>query len=257
MKVTMLGCGASAGVPMIGCDCEVCTSNDPKNKRSRVSLLLEINDINILIDTSPDLRMQAIANNIRRVDAVLYTHDHADHTHGVDDLRAFNYLSNKTIPVYGDQETIGILQEKFKYVFLPRPQNIWYRPSIEPHVLPDAPVLQFTLMGLDFVAFKQQHGKIATLGYRIGNFAYSTDVNHLPEAAFDALQGVEVWVVDCLRYTESPTHSNLERTLEWIGRMRPKLSVLTHMGHEFEYHKLASELPAGVVPGYDNMVIEL
>lgn len=256
MRVTVLGCGYSLGVPTIGCDCKTCLSDNPKNKRSRVSALIDVHGKNILIDTSPDLRQQALQNNIRRVDAVLYTHDHADHTHGIDDLRSFNYLSGDVLPVYGDKKTLESLQKRFAYTFLGKPEH-WYRPALQPNILPDDDVFEFSGLGIPITGFKQTHGKTTTLGYRIGKFAYSVDVDHLPEAAFKALAGVEYWLVDCLRYTESRSHSNLESTIKWVGRVKPKLAVLTHMAHEFEYEKLSKELPAGIVPGYDGMVLEV
>lgn len=257
MRITVLGCGNSGGVPVIGCDCPVCRSAEPKNKRTRVSILIEINNINILIDTSPDLHQQAIRHDIRRVDAVLYTHDHADHTHGIDELRAFNYMNNKEIPIYGDKATINTLQQRFPYVFLTRPSNIWFRPSLEPRVIAEGAVTPFGLDGVTVTAFEQIHGKNKTLGYRIGNFAYSTDTNKLPETAFDALKELDLWVVDCLRYTEAPTHSHLAQTLEWIRRVKPKRAVLTHLSHDFDYAKLSSELPDGIEPGYDGLTVDI
>jgi len=255
--VIILGCGSSSGVPEIGCFCAVCTSKNTRNKRSRVSVFIEENGANLLIDSSPDFRQQALQNNILRVDAVLYTHDHADHTNGLDDLRAFNKLSGNSLPVFGDAETLGTIQERFPYAFQPKPDKIWYRPSLVPNILPDEPIHQTNILGVPVTAFQQTHGKVTTLGYRIKNFAYSTDTNEMPETAFESLAGVEVWVVDCLRYTESYTHSNLKRTLGWIERVKPRLAVLTHMAHEFDYDALSGELPVGVVPGYDGMVVEL
>jgi phosphoribosyl 1,2-cyclic phosphate phosphodiesterase len=256
MMVTVLGCGSSSGVPMIGCDCAVCMSDNPKNKRSRVSVLIEINGKNLLIDTSPDLRIQALSQHINKVDAVLYTHDHADHTHGLDDLRSFNYLSDNPIPIYGDPKTLELLLERFRYAFKEKPP-VWFRPCLVPNVLPDADTHTFKLFDTSVTLFKQQHGKITSLGYRIGNFAYSTDADGLPDSAFKALEGVEVWVVDCLRYTTSQTHSNLNMSLEWINRVKPTRAILTHMGHEFDYDTLKSELPSGVEPAYDGMQIQV
>ena len=255
MKVTILGCGASGGVPLIGCDCATCTSTNPKNKRTRVSILIETNGINLLIDSSPDLRQQALRHNIRRIDAVLYTHDHADHTSGLDDLRAFNYLSDEMLPIYGNVATLESIKQRFSYAFLPKP-SFWFRPGLIAHPLADKPLQEFEVSGVRVMAFEQLHGKGKTLGYRIGNIAYSTDTDVLPEAAFAALQGVDIWIVDCLRYTKSPSHSNLENTLQWIAKIKPRLAVLTHMGHELEYDYLSKELPGGVVPGYDGMVLE-
>ena len=257
MKVTILGCGSSTGVPAIGCTCKVCTSDNPKNKRTRVSVFIETGGTHLLVDSSPELRQQALRHAIRRVDAVLYTHEHADHTHGIDDLRSFNYLVDKSLPVYGDAETLGLLQKRFSYAFQPKPEMVWYRPSLLANVLPDSAVYQFDIGGVSVTSFHQMHGKMRTIGYRIGNFAYSTDVDALSDAAFGALQGTEIWLVDCLRYAKSFSHSNLENTLQWINRVKPRLAVLTHMSHEFDYDTLSKELPPGVVPGYDGMVMEL
>lgn len=257
MRVTMLGCGSSGGVPLIGCDCAVCTSKNPKNKRLRVSVLVETGAKNILIDTSPDLRQQALRHNIRRIDAVLYTHDHADHTHGLDDLRSFNYLSGDSLPLYGDAHTMEGVKRRFPYAFLPKPENVWYRPSLTTNILPDAETYDFTVYGVSVKLFRQSHGRTHTLGYRIGDFAYSTDAKDLPESAFEALAGVKLWIVDCLRYRESPGHSTLEKTLGWVSRVNPGLAVLTHMAHDLDYDVLCKELPSGVVPGYDGLVLDM
>lgn len=258
MKITILGCGHSLGVPVIGCNCAVCISENPKNKRLRVSVLLEINGMNIVIDTSPDFRQQMLLANIKKIDAVLYTHDHADHTHGLDDLRQFNVLQDDVIPVYSNAEILASLQKRFAYAFLPKPvENAMFRPSLTANILPDIETHEFMIGKTKIVAFKQQHGKGHTLGYRVGDFAYSTDVNMLSETAFETLAGVKYWVVDCLRHAPSYSHSHLERTLEWVERVKPQQAILTHMAHEFDYNTLSTELPTGVVAGYDGMVIEI
>jgi|CXWL01.1.fsa_nt_gi phosphoribosyl 1,2-cyclic phosphate phosphodiesterase len=258
MKITILGCGHSLGVPVIGCGCAVCTSKNQKNKRLRVSVLIEINGTNIIIDTSPDFRQQILQTNINKIDAVLYTHDHADHIHGIDDLRQFNALQKDAIPVYSNAEILESIQKRFSYSFLPKPTaNVLFRPSLVPNILPDVPNHEFMIGNINIIAFEQQHGKTSTLGYRIGDFAYSTDVNGLPESAFEALSGVKCWVVDCLRYTPSHSHSHLEQTLGWIERVKPEQAIFTHMAHEFDYDILSSELPTGVFAGYDGMVLEI
>lgn len=257
MRVTVLGCGSSSGVPMIGCNCAVCTSDNPKNRRTRVSIFIEINGKNLLIDTSPDLREQALKNNIKHVDAILYTHDHADHVHGLDDVRSFNYLSGNALAVYGNEESLNGIRSRFPYAFLPKPEFVWSRPCLIEHIIPKVPVYAFHAHGVAITAFEQIHGDRKTLGYRIGDFAYSTDTNDLPEDTFKALEGVGVWVVDCLRYKHSPVHATLEKALEWAGRVKPRLAVLTHMSHEMEYETLSKQLPKGVVPGYDGMKIEM
>ncbi len=258
MKITILGCGHSLGVPVIGCECPVCTSENPKNTRLRVSVLIEINGLNIVIDTSPDFRQQMLMTNIRKIDAVLYTHDHADHIHGIDDLRQFNVIQNDDVQVYSNEEIMESIKKRFAYAFLPKPlHGSMFRPSISANTFPDVPVHEFMLGEVKITAFEQGHGKSKTLGYRIGNFAYSTDVDRLPETAFEVLEGIECWVVDCLRYTTSYSHSSLENTLKWIGRVKPRQAILTHMAHELDYDKLSTELPAGVFAGYDGMVVEI
>ena len=254
MRITVLGCGNSTGVPAIGCDCAVCRSDNPKNKRSRVSVFVEEQGVHLLIDSSPDLREQALKNNIKQIDAILYTHDHADHTMGIDDLRAFNHLAQKTLPAYGDSSTMNTLTARFPYIFSHKTDKIFYGASLSAHSLPDTPVNHFIISGLSVTSFEQIHAKVKTLGYRIGKFAYSTDVNQLPESAFQVLEGVEVWLVDCLRYKEAFSHSHLKQTLTWIDRVKPRLAILTHMDHDFDYDRLSSELPTGVLAAYDGMM---
>ncbi|MDX2073510.1 MAG: MBL fold metallo-hydrolase [Alphaproteobacteria bacterium] len=257
LRVTMLGCGSSAGVPFIGCDCPVCTSKDPKNNRTRVSLWIEINGKNLLIDSSPDLRQQALREGMTNLDAVLYTHDHADHTHGLDDLRSFNYLSGGPLPIYGDAKTLEMLQKRFSYAFQAKPENLWYRPCLMPHTVVDKDVGSFPLFDTEIGFFRLGHGKSKTYGYRIGNFAYSTDCDAIDDASFDALSGLDVWIVDCLRPEPSYSHAHLELTLSWIARAKPKRAILTHMSHDFDYDTLKASLPAGVEPGYDGLTINL
>ena len=256
MKVTILGCGSSTGVPVIGCKCDVCLSDNPKNKRSRVSLLIETHGKKLLIDSSPDLRAQALRHGIDCIDALLYTHEHADHTHGLDDLRSFNYLSDKAIPIYCDKKTYDSISSKFSYAFLEKPP-VWFRPCLSANILEEGASGSFDVLGIPVTYFKQLHGKTTSLGYRIGNFAYSTDTDGLEPSAFEALSGVKVWVVDCLRYTPSLTHASLPMTLEWIQRVKPELAILTHMAHEFDYDRLSNELPPGVAVGNDGMAIEM
>jgi len=256
MKITVLGCGGSAGVPEIACQCEVCMSANPKNKRTRVSVLVETQGKRLLIDTSPDLRQQAISNGISHIDAILYTHDHADHIHGIDDVRLFNVAADASLPAYGDAKTLAALRARFAYLMQPKPASgVWFRPSLTGvEIQPPTP---FDVQGLRVTPVLQQHAQVTSLGFRIGRFAYSTDVNGFSDASFAALEGLDVWVVDCLRYTPSVTHAHLEMTLGWVEKLKPKRTVFTHMAHQFEYEKLARELPPGIEPGYDGMVLEL
>lgn len=256
LRVAMLGSGPSGGVPLIGCRCAVCTSENPKNRRSRVSLLIEGEGTRVLIDASPDLREQCLRHDISRIDGVLITHDHADHTHGLDDARAFNYHGNQPLALYADSECMQSLRTKFPYMFLdPIPEYGWFRPCLRPHVVNYYDSV--TIGGLTLCTFAQTHGKVQTIGLRVGDFAYSTDVHTLDEKAFEALRGVRVWIVDCLGYKPAPTHAHLERTLEWIARVKPERAILTHMSHQFDYGTLAAELPPGVEPGYDGLVLSI
>jgi phosphoribosyl 1,2-cyclic phosphate phosphodiesterase len=256
MRVTILGCGPSWGVPRIGGEWGKCDPANPRNRRLRVSALVEEGGRTLLIDTSPDLREQLLDAAVQRVDAVLFTHAHADHLHGIDDLRSVNRLMGGAIPIFASSEALGEIRQRFGYVFAPgRPdwQRSFYKPVLEPHVI-DGP---FAAAGLPVVPFAQDHGYSQTLGFRIGKMAYSTDVIELDEAAFAALAGVELWIVDCIRREPHVTHSHLEKTLAWIGRVRPRRAVLTHMDESLDYETLRAELPPGVEPGYDGLTIEL
>lgn len=257
-KLTILGCGSSSGVPVIGCQCGVCTSGNPKNTRTRVSVFIQHdNGRNYLIDTSPDLRQQALRHNINRVDAIILTHDHADHTHGIDDIRPFNYQAQDTIPLYADTFTMQRIREKFPYIFYPKPENnIWYRPAVVPQIIPTEPIAPFDVLGFEIQPIWQLHGKTHSLGFRFGNVAYCTDVKEFPTESFGKLDDLDIWIIDCLRYTESWTHSTLEQTLQWVEQLKPRLAILTHMAHDLDYEKLIKELPENVVPGYDGMELQ-
>ncbi len=257
ITITVLGCGASGGVPLIGCECTVCTSSNPKNQRGRASISVEQGATRVLIDASPDLRQQALREGISTVDAILFTHDHADHTHGIDDARSFNYHRNGALPIYGTQATLEGITQRFAYAFgAPAgPDGVWFKPSLEPKVIDDYDLI--SIGSMDILSYLQHHGKVNSTGYRIGNFAYSPDVHNFPEESLQVLEKLDVWLVDCLRYREAPTHAHLEKTLAWIDRLKPRLSILTHMAHELEYEQLLRELPPNVVPAYDGMTIQL
>lgn len=254
MKITVLGCGVSTGVPAIGPDWGRCNPADPRNRRRRSSILVECRGSTVLIDTSPDLREQLIDAAISRIDAVLYTHPHADHLHGIDDLRTINRLMAQPIPIYSDERTLAEIGARFGYVLKPAAADeFYYRPVLAPHAISGP----FAAAGVPVVPFAQSHGFSTTLGFRIGGFAYSTDVVELDETAFAALAGVKVWIVDCLRREAHPTHSHLAKTLAWIERVKPRRALLTHMDQSLDYAELAAELPAGVEPGQDRLVIEM
>jgi phosphoribosyl 1,2-cyclic phosphate phosphodiesterase len=254
MRVTVLGCGPSTGVPVIGGNWGRCHPNDRRNRRRRVSVLVEIGGTVILIDTSPDLREQLLDAAVDRIDAVVLTHAHADHLHGIDDLRSVNRLMGSAIPLYADAKTLAEIGSRFGYVLKPVEEpGRFYKPTLTPHEI----VGPFEVRGISVVPFAQDHGFSVTLGLRIGGFAYSTDVTELDDNAFAALEGVELWIVDCLRREPHPTHSHLAKTLSWILRVRPGRAVLTHMDQSLDYFELSSELPVGVEPGCDGLVIEL
>jgi len=254
MRVTVLGCGASTGVPAIGPDWGRCDPNDRRNRRRRVSVLVEVGAVTILIDTSPDLREQLLDAGVARLDAVLMTHAHADHLHGIDDLRVVNRLMRSAIPLYADGQTLAEIGRRFAYVLKPVEEpGRYYKPTLVPHLITGP----FEIRGIPIVPFVQDHGFSTTLGIRIGGFAYSTDVTELDEDAFAALEGVQLWIVDCLRREPHPTHSHLAKTLSWIARVGPRRAVLTHMDQSLDYREVSAELPGGVEPGQDGLVIEL
>ena len=256
MKAVVLGCGPSQGVPSVAGGWGACDPDDPRNRRRRPSLFVEWDGVHILIDTSPDLREQCLDAGIRRIDAVLYTHTHADHLHGIDDLRPISRAAGNIIDAYGEADVMDPIVRRFSYLFQGQvPEDALYRPILQPHRF-DGP---FRLAGgAEIVPFAQDHGICPSTGFRFGKLAYSTDVWQMPEESFAMLDGIEVWIVDCLRAApEHPTHAHLERTLQWIDRVKPRRAILTHMNHQSDYATLAAMLPPGVEPAYDGMVIDI
>ncbi len=254
MQVRILGCGGSGGVPLIGNDWGACDPNNPKNRRLRASILVRNGATTLLVDTSPDLREQLLSAGVERLDGVLYTHAHADHIHGIDDLRPVNRQMQAWIPIYADPETLATIEARFGYVLEKIPEEYGYfKPCLTPNVIKGP----FKIENIDILPFEQDHGfGRTTLGFRFGEIAYSTDVVEFPESAFEALRGVRVWIVDCLRDKAHPTHSHLAQTLEWIARVKPERAVLTHMNQYLDFETLARRLPKGVEPAYDGLVLE-
>jgi phosphoribosyl 1,2-cyclic phosphate phosphodiesterase len=237
-----------------------CDPNEPKNRRTRCSILVQLSgtggSTDVLVDTSPDMREQLLAANLTRLDAVLYTHDHADQTHGIDDLRGFAILQRRRVPVYFDEATASSLMTRFGYCFHAE-EGSGYPAILDAHRIEAFRALTIDGPGgaLAVLPFDQAHGRPRSLGFRFGPIAYSSDLNDLPEASFAALEGVECWIVDALRYVPHPSHAHLARTLEWIGRVKPKRAILTNLHQDLDYNTLKAELPEGVEPGYDGMVV--
>ena len=259
MRVTILGCGGSGGIPLAdgtpGGNWGACDPNNPRNRRRRCSILLQVKGRALLVDTSPDLRSQLLDNDVGRVDAVLFTHLHADHLHGLDELRAISNATRRSLPAYIPERDHAELTQRFGYAFASSHTASKLYPAIyEDHAIADGP---FDLLGLKAIAFAQNHGNVISTGYRIGKIGYSTDAKALDDAAFAALEGVDLWIVDCLRVKPHPTHSHLEQTLKWIERVKPKRAILTHLNHATDYEELRSLCPPGVEPAYDGLVVEL
>ena len=254
IEVTILGCGSSGGVPLIGNIWGPCDPNDSRNTRRRVSILVKKNKKTFLVDTSPDLRMQMLDAKVKDVDAVLYTHSHADHVHGIDDLRAFCWQrkDNKPLPIYSDQYTIDQITNRFDYAFENK-----YGPAVPSLAANTISIGNNTIQGVNVEAIKQIHGKGFSLGYRFDNVAYSTDVNNLPNESMEQLKDLDLWIVDCVRYEPHYSHSHFDQTISWIKKLKPKRAILTHMGHWLDYNELKNKCPDNVEPGIDGMVIKI
>lgn len=259
-RLTILGCGASGGVPRVAAMWGQCDPQQPKNRRRRCSVLVErietAGSTTVLVDTGPDLREQLLAVRLTALDAVLYTHDHADHTHGIDDLRMLAYTMKRRIPVHLDAATRIILETRFEYCFK-TPEGSSYPPILTAHTItPSVPVeIQGAGGGIAALPIPQQHGDIQSLGFRFGNVAYSPDISGFVDGSERHLEGLDVWIVDALRYTPHPSHFHLKRALEWIDKLKPKRAILTHMTSDLDYDRLVRELPPGVEPAYDGLAV--
>jgi phosphoribosyl 1,2-cyclic phosphate phosphodiesterase len=251
MKFTILGSGTSTGIPMVGCDCRVCRSADPKDTRTRTSLLVENDGKYILVDTSTDLRIQAIQQNITCIDAVLFTHAHADHIHGIDDLRGFHFIHKNIIPCYASEETLKNIDSKFSYIFTGHSHD-GYHQLLEPHAVDKT----FQLFGLTVTPIPLLHGSMPSTGFRFNDFAYLTDCSAIPEESMNLLRGLDTLVIDALRYTPHPHHFNIEGAVNISRQVGADRTFLTHLTHEIS-HSEESSLPEKIFFAYDGLTLEL
>jgi phosphoribosyl 1,2-cyclic phosphate phosphodiesterase len=257
MRLTFLGTGTSFGVPQIGCTCAVCRSDDPRDKRTRSGALVETAGGNILIDTPPELRLQLIAGGFSQVDAVIYTHEHADHINGIDDLRMFSVRHRHALPIYGPAETLARLQSSFRYIFddSMRPYEGTSKPTLELHAVePGRPV---KVAGLEILPLAFQHGHLRVFGYRMGDLAYITDVKAIAEPEREHLRGLDVLVLNALWWRSHPTHLSIGEAVATAQALGPRRTYLTHLTHETGHAELAAQLPSGVMPAYDGLSVEI
>ncbi len=253
MRVILLGTGTSHGIPMIGCDCPVCTSTDPHDQRTRPSAYLDLGRAGLLIDAAPELRIQCLRSEIRRIDAVLLTHHHADHIAGLDDVRQFNSFREGRIPCYAAPGTLEIARRMFDYAFVDDPDYPSSKPDLALKPI-DGP---FELGGETFVPIRLYHGQLAILGFRAGGFAYCTDCSQIPPESFRLLEGLDVLVLDALRRTPHPTHFNLEQAIEAARRIGARETYFTHIAHELKHAETNAELPDGMELAFDGQRILL
>ncbi|MEM6887382.1 MAG: MBL fold metallo-hydrolase [Pseudomonadota bacterium] len=258
LRFTILGCGSSGGVPRLGGHWGDCDPSNPKNRRRRCSLLVERESVDgttrVLIDTSPDLREQLLQANVGRLDAVIYTHSHADHTHGIDDLRMIVFNMRARLPVWADAPTRDALLSRFAYVFK-QPPGSTYPPILEMNLMDGDVTIPGDGGDIHFQPFAVPHGGMDALGFRMGNVAYLPDVASIPEAIWPLLEGLDVWIVDALRRDPHPTHSHLSQTLDWIARAAPRQAVLTNMHIDLDYETLLAETPEHIQPAFDGLTL--
>jgi phosphoribosyl 1,2-cyclic phosphate phosphodiesterase len=264
IEVRILGCGSSGGVPRIGGkdgrgDWGACDPTDVRNRRTRCSILVRRGETAILVDTSPDMREQLLGAAQARLDAVLVTHEHADQLHGIDDLRMVAQVIRQRVPIYASDAVLSSIRRRFDYCF-ETPDGSAYPPILTGHII-ERPFSQFDIDGpggpVRVLAFDQIHGAIMAQGFRFGPIAYTSDANELPEESFRALEGVEIWIVDALRYAPHPSHAHVDKTLHWIERVKPKRAILTNLHTDLDYSELSRRLPAGVEPAFDGMAIRV
>jgi phosphoribosyl 1,2-cyclic phosphate phosphodiesterase len=257
MRLTFLGTGTSFGVPQIGCDCAVCRSTDPRDKRTRSGAILEAGGSTILIDTPPELRLQLIAGGFTGIDAVVYTHEHADHVNGIDDLRIFSVRQRRPLPIYGPGETLERVKASFNYIFdeAVRPYEGTSKPRLTLH--PTEPGRSVTIAGIEVLPLAFEHGHLRVFGYRFGSLAYITDVKAIPEREYPQLQGLEVLVLNALWWRSHPTHLSISEAIDAARALGARRTYLTHLTHETGHAELEAKLPAGIFPAHDGLRVEV
>jgi phosphoribosyl 1,2-cyclic phosphate phosphodiesterase len=257
VKLRFLGTGTSFGVPQIGCNCAVCRSDDPRDKRTRVGALVESKGLRVLLDTPPELRLQLIDAGVDRLDAVLFTHEHADHTHGIDDIRAISVRRDGALPMYGSAETMAGLTRRFPYIFdeAMKPLPGTSKPEGFAHVI--TPGTSVRVGHLDVMPVALPHGRTTVIGYRIGELGYITDAKTVPEAAIAAFKGVKVLVINALFWTSHPTHLSIGEAVDVAKTIGATKTYLTHLTHEMSHAELAAALPKGVAPAYDGLTVKV
>jgi phosphoribosyl 1,2-cyclic phosphate phosphodiesterase len=249
MKITVLGSGTSVGVPTIGCHCSVCTSTDPRDNRLRPSILVSYGGRNVLVDTTPDFRTQALRAAIDRIDAIVFTHSHADHLMGLDDVRPFNFRQSGEIPIYAAPDTMDAIYRCFPYIFDNNQRNTSV-PKLDARLLDGSPV---DLFGVSFIPIPILHGKQTIYGFRFGGAAYLTDHSEIPDSSMELLRGLDVLFLDALRYKPHPTHSTVERSLKTVEALAPHRAFFTHICHDLGHERAESMLPANVRLAYDGL----
>jgi phosphoribosyl 1,2-cyclic phosphate phosphodiesterase len=253
VRITLLGTGTSHGIPMIGCDCAVCTSDDPHDRRTRTAIAVEFGGKRVLVDTPPELRLQCVANGIDHLDAVLFTHAHADHVTGMDDLRRFNWLCGGAVNCYASAATIATIQRMFAYIFLDEPDYPSHKPQLTPHEIGPGPL---ELCGHRVEALQLFHGDMPVLGFRFGKIAYCTDCSRIPDETLARLDGLDVLILDGLRKRPHPTHFNIEQAVAMAQRIGAKQTLFTHIAHELPHAETNADLPDGMDLAYDGQVVE-
>jgi phosphoribosyl 1,2-cyclic phosphate phosphodiesterase len=253
IQITVLGSGTSSGIPTVGCSCDVCHSADPRDNRLRPSVLIRYGGHSVIVDTTPDFRAQVLRAHLMRLDAILYTHAHADHILGLDDVRPFNYRQRAPIPVYANAETLEAIQRVFRYAFDPEPTESSV-PKLDLHVMDGEP---FELLGLDFTPIRLSHGRGTTIGYRFGQAAYLTDHSDIPEVSKASLRNLDVLFLDALRHRPHPTHTTVARALEWVEELKPQRAFFTHMCHDLPHAATEAGFPPHVRLAYDGLEVEV